>query len=318
MSKLGSVPVRSSRWIRSHLFTRFLGALVPLLARLSPRAWSFFAWILTPIVWKCMRKKRLQTIANLQNVLNLDLEDAKRIGRASFHSNLLVLFESLALQRLLDQDGVVVEAEITPQAAKLIEDLKTGKIKSALALSGHSGVWEFVGAYLACLVLPAPTIVASKLPRSPVSAKFLKDIRAGYGLTLVNKNQIARQFLKQQQDESSALTIFLCDQHFNREGAVRVPLLGKPACTVGMPATIIQKFGTPTIIGNCIRKKPGHYLIKIETLDVAGFGNLSPQQAHIAITARINEELSGYIESAPEQWFWGHRRWRECCSAKSD
>lgn len=301
--------------IGSHVFVWTLIALTPILRVLPVKFWSFFAWLITPVVWKALKRRRKQTILNLQTILGLDLAQACDMGKRSFHSNLLVLFESIALTRLLDEKDVKVEVSISPEARKVIEGLKSGEIKMALALSGHSGVWEFVGAHLARSVQPASTVVASKLPRNPVLAKFLRDVRSRHGLTLIDKNKFSRHIIKQQQQDSSFLNIFLCDQHFNRAGAVKVPFLGKPACTVGLPATIINKYGVPTLIGHCIRKHTGHYLIEIECLKTDDLDEYSSADAVVEITNRLNNTLSGYISQAPEQWTWGHRRWRDCCNS---
>ncbi|MCB0311151.1 MAG: lysophospholipid acyltransferase family protein [Bdellovibrionales bacterium] len=303
-------------YIGSYVFVWTLMMLTPVLRALPVRLWSMLAWILTPIVWLALKRRRKQAILNLETVLELDLAKARSIGRASFHSNLLVLFESLALDRLLNQKGVAVEVVISPEALRIIDDLKSGKIKMALALSSHSGVWEFIGAYLARLVHPTPTVVASKLPRNSVIASFLRRIRSEYGLTLVDKIHFLRHILKQRHENSSFLNIFLCDQHFNRAGAVRVPFLGKQACTVGVPASIIQKYNTPTLMGHCIRRKAGSYRIELQLLDVEPLGELSGEAGRETITTRINEILSSYILEAPEQWTWGHRRWRDCCDKR--
>lgn len=297
----------------SYLFIAVLRILIPFLRILPPKAWSRIAGIVTPFVWIGLKRRRKQALYNLQNVLGLSLEEAKVLGKASFHSNILVLFESLTLKRLLDQKGVDVEVEMSSQAAKILEDLKNGEIKMALALSAHSGVWECIGAYLARLVHPIPTAVSSKLPRNTVVSSFLRRIRANYGLILVNKNHFVKYILKRKIQNSPSLNIFLCDQHFNKPGAIKVPFLGKSACTVSVPAALIYKHKIPTITGHCIRKKPGSYRIEISALDLEEFENLSNDQAQMAITIRINEVLSSYILEAPEQWMWGHRRWRDCC-----
>lgn len=298
----------------SYIFVWTLKVLKLVLERLPTKLWSTLAWGLTPIVWLALKRRRKQAIENIQTVLSLDLTKAKSLGKASFHSNILVLLESLVLGRLLNKKGVTIEVVFSPRAKCIVDDLQSGKIKTALALAGHSGVWEYVGAYLSQLIHPTPAVVASKLPKNPVMASFLRRIRSRNGLILIDKKKFARHILKQQNDNSSCLNIFLCDQHFNRSGAVRVPFLGKKACTVTVPATIIQKYNTPTLIGHCLRRKAGSYIVEIQTLDVDQFGEFSSDVQKAMITAKINEILSSYIHKAPEQWTWGHRRWRDCCS----
>lgn len=282
--------------------------------RITPVYWDRLAHVLTPLVWLLLKRRRREAVRNIQYVLDLSHADAVAMGKASFHSNLLVLFETLALPGLLANSGVTVTTRVSPAAQEIITALQQGELRMALAISSHSGVWEFTGARLAQMIAPTPVLVAAKLPRNKIIADFLRQVRNRIGLTLVDKNKISRNLVEQKKSGSAALTSILCDQHFNRAGAVRVPFLGKPACTVSIPATLILKYTIPVVIGHCQRIRPGEYLIEFDTISFEVPPTLDMAAKKELLTARINAVLSQKIERAPEQWTWGHRRWRPCCT----
>ena len=106
---------------------------------------------------------------------------------------------------------------------------------------------------------------------------------------------------------------FLCDQHA-RDG-FPVPFLGRPACTVPVPATLMLKYEAPLILLRGLRRKAGSYRVEMDVLDPTPYRAMPRDEAVRAVTLRINRYIEDTIQGAPEQWTWAHRRWRECCGA---
>lgn len=226
-----------------------------------------------------------------------------------------MFFESLAMGKLLERkNGIRIDEHVTPRAQEIIDGLRTGRIHSVQAVSGHFGAWEFVGAELAVRVRPAVTVVSARLPKNPIFANYLKRIRTGFGLELVEKSSFLKYLARHVRAEEPRLYVFLCDQH--TKGGVPTDFLGRPACTVAIHGALVERYQSPTLIGSCTREGPGHYRIDIDALDGAKYERLPRERVTPTVLEDVNRFLGDVIRRAPEQWTWGHRRWRDCCRAK--
>ncbi len=282
---------------------------------MPPVLWGWAAGAIAPVLWLLLPRYRLKALKNL-SAQGYTRSKARKLGIGCFRSNLLVFFESLAMPRLLARKGVRVESRISPVAQKAIDQLRTGELTLALGAGGHTGVWEFAGAELARLTAPAPCVVSARLVKNPIIRDYLIGLRRSFGIQIVEKDDFLRFLFKNYRNKSPHIYIFLCDQHF--KGGERVPFMGKKACTVTVPANLIRKYKMPVFVGRSRRVKPGVYYNEIDLLDTAAYEGLPEKEAVYAITAAINEQISGVVEQAPDQWTWGHRRWRDCCSGEED
>lgn len=277
---------------------------------LPPAAWGFLASMLSAPLWWLFGKYRKKTVENLISWGRTPAE-ARALGRACFRSNLLVFFESLAMPRLIARKGVRVTSNFSPAAEAAIEKVRTGQVPMALGVSGHTGVWEFLGAELARLCAPVPIVVSARVVKNPVMDEYLIRLRKTYNIHIIHKEEGLRYLQRELRRKSPSVYLYLCDQHFR--GGLKVPFLGRSACTVAVPAKLIRKYDVPAFMGRCVRIKPGVYEIYADVLDREKFKDLPADEAEHAITAAYTAYIQESIEMAPEQWTWGHRRWRPCC-----
>lgn len=278
---------------------------------LPPASWGPIAWALSRVMWVALGRHRRRTLANIAAIRGLTGADAKRFAKATFYSNTLVLLESLAMPRLVARRGIRLDVEIDPVAAETLDRVQRGETSFAVGVGAHAGVWELLGAEFSRRVLPAPTLVSARLPKNPIYANFLRGLRSGFGLTLVDKETYLRTLLRRAKRGEPTFCNFLCDQH--TKGGPSLPFMGKPACTVTIPAVLIRRFDAPVLFGSCIRRRPGHYVLVVEQVDYSSLASLPEDDAIERITQDLNDRISASIERAPEQWTWGHRRWRACC-----
>ena len=296
----------------SHLAVLGLRVSGAVISRLPPAAWGALSTAVAHVLWITMKVYRKRTIKNLLD-MGRSPQEARRIGKASFRSNLLVLFESFAMSRIVARRGIQIENRISPEAEKVMERIRSGEEVFTIGVSGHTGVWELLGAEFARLCAPTPVVISARLPKNPIIADYLRNIRTGFGLHLVEKDEFVRYLMKKARNKEPRVYIFLGDQHVKR--GLPVPFMGKPACTVAIPATFHLKYGGPFMIGRSVRKAPGKYIFEMDILDTGPFKEMAGEEASYAMTARLNEYIEASINMAPEQWSWGHRRWRKCCEA---
>jgi len=286
---------------------RGLGAVVRIL---PPVIWGVLASTLTPFLWLFLSRYRKRTLKNLMDS-GRSRSEARHLGMASFRSNLLVLFESLAMQRLIERRGVRVERRISPRAKKTFKRIIAGEEPIVVGVLGHVGMWELMGAEAARMLAPATIAVSARLVKNPIIADYIVKLRKNYGIKLIEKEAMMRYIIKMMRKEVPHVYVFLCDQHF-RNGE-KIPFMNRKACTVSMPGTLALKYNTPLFMGRCIRRAPGDYLVDIDLLDLAPYAHMNRKDAVRSVTAKINAYIEESIKMAPEQWTWGHRRWRHCC-----
>ncbi len=294
----------------SHLTVFFIRSLKVVVNALPPSVWGWWADVLTPLIWALLPKHRRRTMTNLK-AAGKDNRTARLMGIASFRSNLLVLFESLAMARITSRKNVRVAHVVSPRAKEAFTRINSGKELLAIALSGHVGVWELMGAEGARLLAPAKLVASARSVKDPVINAFLMNLRQSYGLHHVDKEVIIRYVVKMLRQKIPHVYVFLCDQHFRR--GEPLPFLGRTACTVTIPATLALKYHCPVFIGRCLRKAPGDYILEIDRIDLTPFTQMSSKDGARALTQKINDYIGETIEIAPEQWTWAHRRWRPCC-----
>jgi lauroyl/myristoyl acyltransferase len=303
-----------TRTVLSHLGVFVLQVLGSTVSYLPPSFWDLLSKLLASILWLFSSSYKRNAQRNLIRAGHTT-EKARVLARACFKSNVLVFFETLAVRRILARKGARIESRISPGAEAAIERIRAGKETLALAVSGHTGVWELLGAETARLVAPTTMVVAASLSKNPIVARFLVRTRRRAGIKLVERNEILRYLLKNVREKIPHIHVFLCDQHF--KGGTIVPFMGEDACTVAIPATMIKKYDPPVLLGRCVRKAAGDYLIEIDLMDKTPFRNLSGEEAVRAIILACNKHIEESIAMAPEQWTWGHKRWKLCCSAKA-
>lgn len=271
---------------------------------------SFGAWGF----WIFSRKHRTRTLANLE-ARGLTGRDARRFGRASFRSNFLVFLETVSVDRLLAEEGATVKIDVSEEAARTFEDLKAGRIPMIISCSGHLGCWELMGAHFAAMSQPVPCAVSARLPKHEGVSIFLQETRKSFGLELIQKDKFLRFTIKNVRSKTPYNYMFLVDQHF--KGGERLPFLGRPACTVTIPAHLALKYSAPIAFGTAHRVRPGHYQLRVDLIDQSTYRELPAAEGITALTAELNRRVSAAVEVEPEQWTWGHRRWRECCDGPS-
>lgn len=307
-----SKKVISHRFYGSHLIVFIIRSLKVVLNVLPPTVWGWVADGLTPLLWGVLSKHRCQAMTNLI-ATGRDNRTARLLGMASFRSNLLVFLESLAMARIAARKNARVKQVISPAATRAFKRINTGKELMAIALSGHVGVWELMGAEGARLLKPATLAASARSVKDPIINEYLVKLRRSYGLHHVDKEGIIRYVVKMLRQKKPYVYVFLCDQHFRR--GEPLPFLDRTACTVTIPATLALKYRCPVFIGRCLRKAPGDYVLEIDRIDLTPYTQMAPEDGARALTQKINDYIGESIELAPEQWTWAHRRWRACCES---
>lgn len=177
--------------------------------------------------------------------------------------------------------------------------------RGAIVITGHLGNWEIGGASLAARGIPLDAVVFPQ--RNPLFDRHLTDARARLGITVIAKADAGWMVLESLR--KGRVMALMADQNI-RTRPVFVDFFGVPAATAKGPAVFALRTGAPVFLGVSLREPgwPARYRVLIERVPVARTGGLNADvlhltRAHVAL-------LEDHVRSAPEQYFWLHRRWK--------
>jgi KDO2-lipid IV(A) lauroyltransferase len=101
---------------------------------------------------------------------------------------------------------------------------------------------------------------------------------------------------------------FVADQGVLGLASTFVPFFGRPAKTPRGAAVFAIKFDAPVVFVAAIRQPSGKYEAIFERIEVERTGDRDRDVD--AIVAAYTAVLERWVRTAPEQYFWHHRRWR--------
>ncbi|MEZ6185210.1 MAG: hypothetical protein R3F62_09400 [Planctomycetota bacterium] len=176
--------------------------------------------------------------------------------------------------------------------------------RGLICVVGHSGQWEMAGHLAGVLGMPITT--TAKFSGYPQLDEFMLGLRASLGQRLIPaKGSMWAQKKALGRGEAVGIN---ADQEA-RQNPVFAPFFGVPAATVSSPAQLHVRSKSPIVVVAVHRVGAFRYrttLFDVIRHEPAGDRAQAVQQ----ITERVNLALEASIRLYPEQWLWGHRRWR--------
>ncbi|MFH1139878.1 MAG: lysophospholipid acyltransferase family protein [Pseudomonadota bacterium] len=190
-----------------------------------------------------------------------------------------------------------------------VEHLREAKArdKGLIMITGHCGNWELLGVAVAVLLGESFSVVARE-QNSAVLNRLIERMRTRSGNEVIYKNGAVRKLLAQIRAKRG-VGILIDQAVLENEGLV-VDFLGRPALTTKLPALIARKTGAPVLPCFIHRdEKNGGNVITFHRPPVLS-DNPDPEQAVREDTARFTSYVEAFVREHPDQWLWGHRRWK--------
>lgn len=207
-----------------------------------------------------------------------------------------------ALLPSIGQKGVLDMVE-SADGFELIEDA-ISRGKGAVLVTGHLGNWELAGAYVAARGVPMDVIVRTQA--NPLFDAYINETRGSLGMTVVRDHEAARRTPRSLREGRAVA--FVSDQGVMGLASTFVSFFGRPAKTPRGAAVFAMKYDTPTLFVTALRQASGRYRVSVERVPIIRTGD---RDADIdAIVASYTAILERWVRSAPDQYFWHHRRWR--------
>jgi KDO2-lipid IV(A) lauroyltransferase len=184
--------------------------------------------------------------------------------------------------------------------------------RGVVLLTGHLGNWEMGGAAIA-----ARGVALDVVGKGMSNRRVQRDLfaaRSRLGMRVIEMGDASRDALRAL--AQGRVVAMLADQQAHR-GGISLPFFGRPAWTSRGAALFALRMEAPVFVAFCLREAgaTGHYVVSFETLSVARSGDVDADVA--ALLTVYGVRLEEAIRSAPEQYFWPHRRWKDAISAGS-
>lgn len=230
---------------------------------------------------------------------------ARRIGRRCFQSFSRMITETvIARERITPENWTdFVTLDATPEALALLRDPRQG----AVVASAHLGNWEVAARAVSMI---RPVSVVYRPMNNPYLERHLNSGRGGSNLHFISKYKASPLRFMKLLAEGNWLALMI-DQHISEAGErVRVNFFGRPCWTTRSVAMMHLTTRMPLFVA--IAARTGQMKFKVHLLGPIQWqrsGNR--EQDVLGITQSLTDEIEKITRRYPEQYLWGHRRWKE-------
>ena len=266
---------------------------------LPPAAASRWGGWLGVLWWTADRPRRRVATSNILRArVAGDPAEARAIGRAAARHMGMVLVESMKSALVLD-DPDRVRARIPDDVQAVLDDPERGLI----VVSGHFGNWELAGQWLSRY---KPVAGISRPMNNPRVQELALSRRPRREFRMIpTYDPDPGRFIRLLGD--GEILALLVDQHARR--GVDVPFFGHPAKTHATAAMLHLVTRAPLCFATCRRAAPMTFELTLSPLiEQERTGNRKADVEAILVT--LNRHLEEAIRRDPDQYLWGHRRWR--------
>lgn len=178
--------------------------------------------------------------------------------------------------------------------------------RGVVAVTGHIGNWELLGAYLSMRGYPL-----SVLARPLRDARFERLIdgqRRAKGMRPISRIGNARPAYESLR--RGGILGVLIDQDTSVKG-VFCDFFGRPAFTPAGPAYLAMRTGAAVVPMAIYMQSDGTHLVRImEPVDASAKDRSEEDLRAIEITRECTRSLEELIRHEPTQWVWMHERWK--------
>ncbi len=196
------------------------------------------------------------------------------------------------------------------ERAKLDEAVRSGR--GVLFVSAHLGPWERVAATIVAAGYPFTTIARESY--DPRLTSLYEKLRGGRGVRAIYRGEARAPVAMVRALRKGGLLGVPMDLR-SRVTSVDVPFLGHPASTPIGPARIALRTGASVVVATVAPTSNGTLAVTVTPIATGDL--LAGAAGELALTTRLNDELSARILALPRAWPWMHPRWSARGPAKA-
>ncbi len=291
----GSRPPRFAHRAEYALFNAAIRAV----SGLSDRGAASFSGRLGRFAYHALRLRRNVVEANLRRAF--PAADAAWIRQTAAGAYAHLVREALATIRFTPRGRDAIVANATWEGFEVLHrGLERGR--GVVLFGGHLGNWELGAGVIA---LQAPLDFVVRRLGNPLFDRDVARNRESLGIGLFDRHEATRLTLNALRD--NRVVGFLADQDARDAGAF-VPFFGTLTSTPRGPALLALRAGAIAAMMVPLRQPDGRLHVRISLLESDREGETDA--AVWRLTAAYSQALEQAVRSAPEQYFWHHRRWK--------
>jgi len=244
-------------------------------------------------------KRRKIALDNIAQALGDTLPDRrkKEIARAAFQSAALSMMELFTVERIKKEAATRFKLF----GNEFLEEAFS-KGQGVVLVISHLGSWEYLS-FLPYFTKHPWSVVVKNI-KNPLLDEAINSMRRVMTVNPISKDNSVRIIF--QELKAGHGVAILVDQWAGDEG-LWVDFFDTKTSTTSIPARLSEKTGCVLVSACCLRTAPGHYEIHIEKPILH---NTTQPAWESIVTKDLNEALERQILGHPEQWLWGHRRWK--------
>ncbi len=281
-----------------------------LLARLPERAALGLAAGLAGAFARLPTTRRRVALENLRAAFP-DWSEARR--RRTLVASFANLGRSaVELARVEELTALNVRERIRIEGYDCLETArKRSESGGVILLTAHLGPFELL--LVGCALHGLPLAVVHRTLGNPRLDRRLTAWREAAGVRVLRLGGAARGALRALRE--GRLLALPLDQYSLRRDGVYVPFFGRPASTRSAPARIAMRTGTPVLCAFVFREAGGPPVVRFgpEVGLLPEGASADRIQRDLAVwenVRRMARAVEEAIRAAPDQWIWGHRRWK--------
>jgi len=246
------------------------------------------------------RNKTIRHLTQVYGVVRTPLE-IKQMARAVFANLGRNMADAFRLARYNSSN---IDT-ITRVSGLHILDAALKKGRGVIALTGHIGNWELMGAFLAMKGYRVNVVGATIY--DPRLDALVVGNRQNSGLHYIERGAATREILRALR--RNEIVGLLIDQDTTRVDGVFVNFMGRKAYTPVGPVMLAMKTHAVIVPMAVHINEKGLHVIEIRDEIELEFSR-DVEQDRIRNTQRCSDALEQFIREHPTQWVWMHERWK--------
>jgi KDO2-lipid IV(A) lauroyltransferase len=285
------------RCIRHFFEAIILYALFCIFAILPIKVASAIGGYIAQGIGLLLEKRKRIALINLNIAFPQMSDIEKKAVVSKMWNNLGRIFAEMPYWYMMKQEKMLQLFSLPEVLSQQMQNIIQNQATKLIIISGHYGNWELCN-HILPLVSTKCALVYRSLENKYMDC-LLKKTRESKGAILVKKDNGGIKNAIKLFYSGYTLGMLVDQRHLKGE---LIPFFGKDAPTVILPVKLAQQNKTPIVMINIMRIKGVKYKVEFKEISL---DNDDP----IDIMKNIHHEMEKTIISAPEQWFWIHKRW---------
>ncbi len=279
--------------------TMVIRALAFFIHLLSWRAAQRLGAFLGAVWFYLVPVRRRTVMKNLETVFGPRPKQNKEVALSAYKHFGVSAMEFLKMRRMTDDE---LASKVRVHGLENYEAANAAAT-GVVVVTAHVGNFDLLACSQSAIGIPL-AIVSRDLHRGGVS-RFWMETRGGKKLKIFPDEGAAKPILKWLK-KGGALGLTVDQRTPERRGGIRIPFMGTDAWTTTAPGKLAAATGSPLLPVHSIRAADGNHDIYIEPAISAS--NMEKEEQVRMWTLQINTIVGTWVEEAPGQWLWLHRR----------